>query len=615
MGRNAWLIVLASITSLLVIIGGVSAVPAQAANPSAGFDATNIIDDSLFYDGDAMSASQVQSFLNQQVPECWLGRPGYEVGKKVHWGVPTQLASKCTKDFTTQTQSRAANAYCAAYSGSTKETAANIVAKVGKACGISQRVLLITLQKEQSLITDPWPNEQQYFLAMGYACPDSGPGGTANCDTTQGGFFQQVYRAAWQLKVYKANPDSFNYRPFRNNTILYHPNQACGSSQVYIKNWATAALYIYTPYRPNQAALNAGWGTGDSCSSYGNRNFYNFYTSWFGSPRGVAVHATFDSYYQGLGGADSIFGYPVSPAQSVNGGLRQEFGGGTFFWSSVTGVSAVRGAIGNLYLSNGGPAGHLGFPKGVESGLPAGAKQEFEKGTIYYTGSTGAGSVNGAIKELYESHGGPNGFMGYPVGVEQRVSGAVKQEFANATVYYTGATGAASVHGAIRAKFEELGGVLSFLGVPIDEEIIEGNFIRQEFARGTAFYSGATGVSTVNGAIRTLYLENGGSGGYMGHPKGSEVISRGVVRQEFSNATAYYTGRTGAAALHGQMRDFYYEIGDIESYLGLPIGSSFGDSHFSGQEFERGTAYFSEATGAGAVNGAIRTWYVANGGP
>src|SRR5690606_24086380 len=44
---------------------------------------------------------------------------------------------------------------------------------------------------------------------------------------------------------------------------------------------ATANLYIYTPYRPNVAALAAGYGSGDSCSTYGNRNFYNFYVDWF----------------------------------------------------------------------------------------------------------------------------------------------------------------------------------------------------------------------------------------------------------------------------------------------------------------------------------------------
>ena len=41
-------------------------VPAQAA-PVVGFNAGNIIDDSLFYNGNAMSAGEIQTFLNSKM--------------------------------------------------------------------------------------------------------------------------------------------------------------------------------------------------------------------------------------------------------------------------------------------------------------------------------------------------------------------------------------------------------------------------------------------------------------------------------------------------------------------------------------------------------------------
>ena len=44
-------------------------------------------------------------------------------------------------------------------------------------------------------------------------------------------------------------------------------------------------VIIYTPYQPNEAALAAGAGEGDSCSSYGNRNFSIIYRGWFGDAR------------------------------------------------------------------------------------------------------------------------------------------------------------------------------------------------------------------------------------------------------------------------------------------------------------------------------------------
>ncbi|MBC7404826.1 MAG: hypothetical protein H7252_03970 [Cytophaga sp.] len=53
-----------------------------------------------------------------------------------------------------------------------------------------------------------------------------------------------------------------------------------------MENQATAGLYNYTPYQPNTAALANLYGTGDSCSAYGNRNFWRMFYDWFGSTTG-----------------------------------------------------------------------------------------------------------------------------------------------------------------------------------------------------------------------------------------------------------------------------------------------------------------------------------------
>jgi dTDP-4-amino-4,6-dideoxygalactose transaminase len=68
--------------------------------------------------------------------------------------------------------------------------------------------------------------------------------------------------------------------------MRYHPKASCGTKSFLLQNQATANLYYYTPYTPNDAALNNLYGTGDSCSAYGNRNFWRFYHDWFGSPIG-----------------------------------------------------------------------------------------------------------------------------------------------------------------------------------------------------------------------------------------------------------------------------------------------------------------------------------------
>jgi len=257
--RRVISLVLIAALSVIGVVASTSPEPASA-TPSKSFDPGNIISDAVFFDGTAMTATEVQSFLNSKVSSC---QSGYV----------------CLKDYRQNTPSVAGDTYCSAYIGGANESAASIIAKVGAACNISPEVLLITLQKEQGLVTHTWPSTWRFDKAMGMACSDSSP-----CDPAYSGFFYQIYFAARQFQRYAASPTRYNYQAGRVNNILFHPNTACGTSPVYIQNQATAGLYNYTPYQPNSAALANLYGTGDSCSSYGNRNFWRYYWDWFGNP-------------------------------------------------------------------------------------------------------------------------------------------------------------------------------------------------------------------------------------------------------------------------------------------------------------------------------------------
>lgn len=246
------------------------------------FSAGRIIDDQVFFDSSGLSAAEVQNFLNSKVPVC-------DTNGSQPYGGTTRAAFSasrgyyppftCLKNYVQDIGAKPADSFCKGYPQSRK-TAAEIIQGVAESCGINPRVLIVLLQKEQGLITDDWPWSLQYRSATGYGCPDSTPG---VCDSAYYGFFNQVYNAARQFKRYAALNSEYGYRAYRNNTIQWSPTASCGSSTVYIENLATSGLYNYTPYRPNQAALNAGYGTGDGCSAYGNRNFWLYYTDWFGS--------------------------------------------------------------------------------------------------------------------------------------------------------------------------------------------------------------------------------------------------------------------------------------------------------------------------------------------
>ena len=263
----------ALLSSLFVALTPV--VPAAEAADLTTFDPGLIITDEAFYDSTTMSASDVQRWLTARDPSCadYTSKAGTKY--------------VCLKNYTMKSTSRAADANCAAYTGKTGESAASIIYRVAKVCGINPQVLLVTLQKEQGFITGGARASSIYRKAMGYGCPD-----TAQCDSKYYGFFNQVYSAAWQFEQYRLNPVRA-YQAGKTNTINYSTKAGCPKASVYIRNQATAGLYNYTPYVPNNAALSAGYGLGDKCSSYGNRNFYNYFSDWFGNPGNLLKNSSF----------------------------------------------------------------------------------------------------------------------------------------------------------------------------------------------------------------------------------------------------------------------------------------------------------------------------------
>lgn len=266
---------------VLLSVVAMSSIKADALSGS-DWQSGSIISDSIFFNKDALNVGQIQAFMNAKVPTCdTSGSKMYNASMtRAQYGASKGYSAPyiCLKDYSESTPTKAAeSSLCAQYNGGTKSSA-QIIYDVSQACGVNPAVLLVLLQKEQSLLTDEWPWANQYRSATGFGCPD-----TAACDSAYYGFFNQVYNAARIYKKYARDSANYNYRAGRNNTIQYNPNGACGGSNVYIQNQATAGLYVYTPYQPNQPALNNLYGSGDGCSAYGNRNFWRMFNDWFGA--------------------------------------------------------------------------------------------------------------------------------------------------------------------------------------------------------------------------------------------------------------------------------------------------------------------------------------------
>jgi len=269
MSRFKKLLIALAITAVGLGVAAFNAPKTQALSGSE-FNPGRIIDDSVFFNKDAMSVTDIQNFIYSKSGNC----DTYHATGNSNYQPPWT----CLYQYRENTSTHENNIGNPGANPAGSKTAAQIIYDAAQAYSISPKVLLVLLQKEQSLLTDNWPYPSQYRGATGYGCPDTAP-----CDSEYYGFYNQVTKAAYQYRRYATYPDQYNFKAGRNNNIGYNPNAACGYQTVYIQNQATAGLYNYTPYVPNAAALNNLYGTGDGCSAYGNRNFWRLWNDWFGS--------------------------------------------------------------------------------------------------------------------------------------------------------------------------------------------------------------------------------------------------------------------------------------------------------------------------------------------
>jgi len=599
--RIANLGVVIAIAGALVV--NVSAAPASAVSGS-DWDPGYIVSDQEFYNADAMTAAQIQGFLDAMVTTC---HPELSSG-------PSDPIV-CLKDYTLTTVTIPADAYCpGTYVGAANERASTIIFKVAQACQISPKALLVTLQKEQGLVTHTWPSSYRYDKAMGFACPDTAP-----CDTQYFGFQNQVWRAARQFQRYKATPSSYNYRAGVTNFIGYNPNGACGSSGVTIQNQATAGLYNYTPYQPNSAALTNLYGTGNSCSSYGNRNFWRYWWDWFGDPTGVDGTAPLLAAVEAAGGAAGPLGPVVTPENCTPNvsWCSQTHQNGTVYWSASSGAFAVLGEYDVVYRAAGGPAGEMGSPTSDFISIPsnpngAGAGQQFQYGTIY-SSAQGSFAIAGDIRSAYWEAGSNQGQYGWPTSNRYCSGTSCAQEFQGGVIAYSSSSHSYfSVDPEYLTLFRNTGGLTGELGVPLASKVdvaqnVNGPGAGQQFSKGT-IYSSVAGPFAVTGAVRTAYWARGSSSGVFGWPVADAECATAICGQRFQGGYVFGNG----LVVPSNYADAYAASGGIAGTLGLPIGSRVSvaspNGGGGGQAFASGTLYES-AAGIYPVSGAIRAEY------
>ncbi|MCZ2403459.1 choice-of-anchor D domain-containing protein [Paenarthrobacter sp. Z7-10] len=151
----------------------------------------------------------------------------------------------------------------------------------------------------------------------------------------------------------------------------------------------------------------------------------------------------------GAGDPRSTLGRSLTMEFAVAGGTCQDYVRGVICWSPTTGAHAVHGAIYTRYKAAGGAAGFLRFPTTDEKGTPDGVGRynHFSgsgRSSIYWTPATGAHSVQGAIRNKWASQGWEKGPLGYPVTDEYSVPIGRESDFRGGSLVWNSHTGVVS---------------------------------------------------------------------------------------------------------------------------------------------------------------------------
>lgn len=355
---------------------------------------------------------------------------------------------------------------------------------------------------------------------------------------------------------------------------------------------ATAGLSVPSPY---QGITFSRWSDGVTSNS----------RELTIPDRDVALTGTYNSPIAARYAAEpalrTLLGDPVGLETGDASGRQQIYERGHMYWSPAEGVHEVHGAILGTYLAQGGMA-RLGVPTTDEIDAPGGAgRMNRFAGTpvnpnpaIYWKLSTGARLVVGSIHAQYETMNTTAGIHGYPRNSESTTPNGRAQynDFENGGIYWSGATGAHSVYGAIYGTWSRLGWEAGPLGLPTTSEraTADGRGRYNDFEVGSIYWTPGTGAHEVRGSIRTKWIGLGAERSVLRFPTTNELGTPDRVGRfnHFERGSIYWTPRTGAWEVHGLIRDEWARRGWERSSLGYPVSDEFAVPGGRRSNFQRG---------------------------
>ena len=202
--------------------------------------------------------------------------------------------------------------------------------------------------------------------------------------------------------------------------------------------------------------------------------------------------------------------------------------------------------------------------------------------------------VCGAIRERYDQLGGPKSFLAWPKSDELGVPDGVgrRNEFINGFIYWHPSTGAHPVTTHFSIVWARNGWEAGALGYPTSDEFgLPGKTGRkQTFQRGH-IYGSLAGLASVKGAIYDKWISLGAEGGPLGYPVSDETTTPdGLGRfNEFTGGMIYWHPELGAWPVSGVHLLKWAASGYEKGPYGYPTGEVKDVHNMSGkQSFQNG---------------------------
>lgn len=238
---------------------------------------------------------------------------------------------------------------------------------------------------------------------------------------------------------------------------------------------------------------------------------------------------------------NGYLGYPVNGVVSglKDGGSYQNYQGGSILYSPATGAYVSKGAIRTTWAATGYEGGSLGYPTSDEYPVEGGVAQNYQRGVITHNFTSGNQIVSNEMAARWKEHAA---YLGTAVGGRVAIKdGGFYQNFMRGSILWSPSTGAQISIGGTRSIWGSTGFENGVLGYPTSGEIAAGGGVYQNYQYGVITWHPSYGGHFVFGGIGSMYRDAGGAAGRLGLATSGEYLTgAGSVAQNFAGGTIHW---------------------------------------------------------------------------